>query len=247
MKEGPLRQRSFLFEGEVGLGAQSQGRMVVDRLARDRRGVSGLHGVDARSRIVLLLVYSIALLAVPWWPLTVILILLPFALLPISRVGAGVFLRSLVPVIILAVFTFLCFLPSHWNLQGGFEGLLIALRMIALVAASYILCLTTTSTDLLRAFRWFISPLGRLGARRLDDLSFTLSLSLRFFPLIAQEFDQVRKAQISRGGSAQGKGLVRTLQLWGSAFSAVFIGLFRRADTIAVAMDARCYGLKEQR
>ena len=118
--------------------------------------------------------------------------------------------------------------------------------MIALVAASFIVCLTTTSTELLSAFARLIRPLRRLRVP-VDDIALTLSLAIRFIPVIAEEFNQVRTAQIARGATARGVTFSRKLKIWGAAFSAVFVGLFRRADALAIAMDARCYGMKTTR
>ena len=74
----------------------------------------------------------------------------------------------------------------------------------------------------------------------------TLALSVRFIPVVEDEFERIRMAQKARGADTAGS-LKRTLQVWSSAFIALFVGLFRHADNLALAMDARCYGASPER
>ena len=205
-----------------------------------------VHRCDARVKIVCLLAYSIGIFfARSWWGMAmfvgVVVLLAAIARIPLSRL-----LLPLVPVIVLAAFALLFAFVADPTLQGFLAGLFVAIRMIALVAASFIVCLTTTSTDLLAAFTRLIGPLRHIRVP-VDDVAITLSLALRFIPVIAEEFTSVRAAQIARGASMQGVPFTRKLQIWGAAFSAVFVGLFRRADALATAMDSRCYGALEKR
>ena len=85
---------------------------------------------------------------------------------------------------------------------------------------------------------------SELSAGMKVKFALTLALSLRFIPVIEREFDTVRAAQKSRGAELSGS-LAHKLAMWGAAFSAVFIGLFRHANNLALAMDARCYGVGE--
>lgn len=69
-----------------------------------------------------------------------------------------------------------------------------------------------------------------------------LSIALRFMPLLSEELRAVRAAQASRGAAFEGAGLVRRLRAYGGLMVPLFVGLFRRADRLASAMEARCYG-----
>ena len=208
-------------------------------------GETPVHRCDARVKIVALLAYSIAILAVPsWWGLGVLVVALAVALavakLPLSRIN-----DALVPVYILAVFSLLFNVIYVPNIDGVLTGLFVGVRMVALIAASIIVCFTSTSSELLQAFRWIIAPLRSLRVP-VDDVAFTLALSVRFIPVIEDEFTRIRMAQKARGAETSGS-LKRALEIWGSAFTALFIGLFRHADSLATAMDARCYGAASQR
>lgn len=207
-------------------------------------GDSPVHRCDARLKIALLFAYSIALFAVgSWWGMGACALLLA-GVIAISHLPLGTLNRMLVPVYVMAAFTVLFNAMGTPGLEGLERGLFFAVRMVLLVAASFAVCLTTTSSALLEAFCFIIGPLRRFRVP-VDDIALTLALSLRFIPVIEQEFLQIRAAQISRGGQSAGT-LYRRLQIWGSAFSALFIGLFRHADALARAMDARCYGASRE-
>ena len=204
-------------------------------------GGSVVHRCDARVKIGLLLAYSIGIFFVrTWWGMGAFalaaVVAIAVARLPLRRVFV-----PLVPIVVMAAFAVAFAFAGSPDLAGLSGGLFVAVRMVALVAASFAVCFTTTSTDLIAAFAWFIGPLRRVRVP-VDDIAFTLSLALRFIPVIAEEFQQVRLAQRARGATLEGLSFWRRLAIWGAAFSAVLVGLFRHADALATAMDARCYG-----
>ena len=205
-------------------------------------GDTPVHRCDARVKIVALFVYSLAIFWVStWWGMLAFAALALAAML-VAKIPARNLVVPLVPIFVLAAFAvvFACAADPGW--EGLLRGLFVALRMIVLVAASFVVCLTTTSTQLVKAFAQLISPLRALRVP-VDDIAFTLSLAIRFIPVIAEEFALVRRAQKTRGASMEGLPFRRRLRIWGAAFSAVFVGLFRRADAVATAMDSRCYGM----
>lgn len=209
-------------------------------------GDTPVHRCDARVKIAVLLLYSIAvLLSLPWWAVLA-LSAVPWAVAVLARIPARALLAPLVPVLVLAAFAAVFSAFYNPGPAGVLNGAVVALRMVALVVASFIVCMTADATDLLRAFAFFMEPLRRLGAP-VDDIAFTLALALRFIPLIAGQFREVRLAQRARGADGRGLGPYRRLQVWGAAFAAVFVGLFRQADATATAMDARCYGAAGRR
>ncbi|MBQ9003411.1 MAG: energy-coupling factor transporter transmembrane protein EcfT [Eggerthellaceae bacterium] len=204
-------------------------------------GESPVHRCDARVKIIALFAFSIAVFFVrTWWGMAAFAAVAVVSA-AVAHIPARRMLVPLVPVIILAACAVVFAVVGSPTQEGLINGLFLAVRMIVLVAASFIVCFTTTSTALLAAFERLISPLRALRVP-VDDIALTLSLALRFIPVIADEFTSVRKAQIARGATLAGMSFRRRLQIWGAAFSAVFIGLFRRADALASALDARCYG-----
>lgn len=208
-------------------------------------GTTPVHKCDARAKIACLLAFSIATLcAGSWWGMAllcaVVVACIAVAKLPVRRLNAlmaGVYLLAAVTVLF-----------AWWGnpaAEGLLAGLLVGARMVLLVAASFVVCFTTTSEELLAAFRALLEPLRALHIP-VDDIAFTLALSVRFIPQIGDELARIRAAQASRGAQVEGS-FVRRLHTWGIAFASLFVGLFRHADALACAMDARCYGAANRR
>ena len=124
---------------------------------------------------------------------------------------------------------------------GLARGCFFALRIVLLVVGSLVVTYTTTSTDLTNALSGFLRPLKRIGVPS-DDIAMVFSLALRFIPVTAEEFGRVHDAQWARGASFAEGSLWERLRTWQTVLIPLFVGLFRRADALAVAMDARCYG-----
>ncbi len=203
-------------------------------------GDSPVHACDARAKVLLLAVYSAAVF---WVDGGVGMALFAGCLavcVGVSRVGFTRVLVMGIPVYVLAAFTVL-FAAINAEV-GALLGCLYAARMIVLVLASLLVTFTTTSTQLSEALGWFVRPLGRLRVP-VDDVAMVFSLAIRFIPLTALELGQVRDAQFARGAAFGSEGVMKRLSAWGTVFIPLFVQLFRRADRLSVAMDARCYGL----
>lgn len=204
-------------------------------------GNSLVHRCDARAKILLLFAFTIAIFFVrTWWGMAVFASVV-VAAAAVARIPLRALLIPLVPVMVLGAFSALFAISSSPGIDGFLGGGFVAVRMVVMVAGSLVVCLTSSSTELLKGFSRLIRPL-RVARVPVEDVAFTLALALRFIPVIAAEFRQVRMAQLSRGGDVANMPFTRKLHVWGVAFSAVFIGLFRHADALADAMDARCYG-----
>ena len=202
-------------------------------------GSSPVHTCDARVKITLLVGYTVALFLATSWLGQALLALVFCVLLALSQIPAGRVLKMGLPVYVLAAATVLF---AVINANVGFElGCFYGVRMILLVLASLLLAYTTTSTKLTNALCWFMCPL-RLLHIPVDDVATVCSLALRFIPLTAQELCTVHDALYSRGASFASGGLVARLSAWASVFVSLFVNLFRRADRLSLAMDARCYG-----
>ena len=129
---------------------------------------------------------------------------------------------------------------------GLARGCFFALRIVLLVTTSLVVTYTTTSTALTDALAGFLRPLRRLRVPT-DDIAMVFSLALRFIPVTAEELGRVHDAQQARGASFSEGGLWARLRAWQTVLIPLFVGLFRRADALAVAMDARCYGAQPHR
>ncbi|WP_438821622.1 energy-coupling factor transporter transmembrane component T family protein [Gordonibacter massiliensis (ex Traore et al. 2017)] len=136
---------------------------------------------------------------------------------------------------------------SFGFVPAGFaRGCFFAARIVLLVVASLVVTYTTTSTALTDALADFLRPLRRLRVP-VDDIAMVFSLALRFIPVTAEEFGRVHDAQQARGAAFAEGSLWQRLRAWQTVLIPLFVGLFRRADALAAAMDARCYGAEAGR
>ena len=193
--------------------------------------------MDARAKIGLLVAYSVALFCTEnllgLGVATALLAAVAFVGgVPVARLlSEGAFAYPLVGFL----------LVYNVAASGWLAGIAVALRLLLLVWASLLLMALSTPAELSEALRQLLSPLGRLGLP-VRDFTTSLSIALRFMPLLSEELRAVRAAQASRGAAFEGAGLVRRLRAYGGLMVPLFVGLFRRADRLASAMEARCYG-----
>lgn len=193
--------------------------------------------LDGRVKIALAMAYAVALFLAES-PLALGLAL---ALLAAAIVGARVPWRTVVagagPVYLIAAFLLL----YNGTAAGWVAGALVAGRVVLLVYASIVLVESSGAIELSEALARLLAPLGRCGLP-VRDVTTALSIALRFIPVTAEELGTVRAAQLSRGASLASGGVAARLRAHAGLLVPLFVGLFRRADRLAAAMDARCFG-----
>lgn len=132
--------------------------------------------------------------------------------------------------------SFLGFTPA-----GFFVGAAYAVRILVIFVAGYVLIATTRAEELTLAFTQLLSFL-RVFRVPVDDFALVLSLALRFIPLMAEESDQLHRAQAARGARFGAGGPWRRIKVQLSVVIPLVVGLFRRAERLGQAMESRCYG-----
>lgn len=216
-------------------------------------GTSVLHRIDARVKLVCLLTMSVAILAVKNPLALVALGVAVLVCLRLSGAAPRELASALRPAAFLLAFGVISnmFAPAQAadvalgavgiSFAGLVRGVVVAARMVVLIALSLALCATTSSTAVADALGTLLLPLGRLGLP-VDDVSMTLALALRFVPMAAEELARIHEAQLVRGANySQGSVAVR-VRRWCSALVPLVVGLFRRSDEIASAMRERGWG-----
>lgn len=222
-----------------------------------------MHRLDARSKIILLLIYSIALFFCDRWIgmflyLGVFILALALSKLPVRKI---LFLSIPIYVIVaIAVmgngFVFVGegsdvvsgeglhqLIGGLWFSEVGFlRGIFYGIRILLLVWMSLIFCFSTTQEAITGALSWFLIPLSKIKVPT-DDIAMIASIALRFIPLTAAEFFQIRDAQWARGRVFDEGSLIARIGTYGSLFVPLFVNLFRRADILSRAMDSRLYGM----
>ena len=115
-----------------------------------------------------------------------------------------------------------------------------AVRLTLLVSGSSIMTLTTTPNQLTNGMESLMSPLEKIRVP-VHEIAMMMSIALRFIPILMEEADKIMKAQMARGADFEGGGLIRKVRNMVPLLVPLFISAFRRANDLAMAMEARCY------
>lgn len=215
-------------------------------------GDSPVHRLDPRVKILVTLVYILVLFFVVDVAGYLWMTAFLTAAILVARIPLGYILRGLKPILVLLLFTagFNLFLTPgeilwQWGPLGvSEEGIAMAARMgarlILLVVASSMLTLTTAPIELTDGMESLLRPYQRWGVPA-HELAMMMTIALRFIPTLIDEADKIMKAQMARGADFQSGNLVARARGMIPLLVPLFVSAFRRADELAVAMEARCY------
>ena len=215
-------------------------------------GDSFLHRMDPRVKIVLLFFYLLLVFFVENAAGFLALGISIALLMIVSQVPLGMQLRSIRPILWIVLFTFGVHLfmtpgtelfavgPLSTTWEGLTRGVYIGLRLILLILLSTLLTLTTSPLRLTDGLEALLSPLRRVGVP-VHELSMMMTIALRFIPTLLEELDRIMKAQKARGADFEHGSIVRRMRAIVPVLVPLFLSAFRRADELAMAMEARCY------
>lgn len=215
-------------------------------------GDSAVHRMDPRAKLLLGLAFLIISLAADSWGALAALTVFVATVLAVSRVPVGRIARSTAPLLGIVALVALVRLAVDAGgtvlvAVGPFGITTAGLRSCALTAARLTLMmlgmsaitLTTTTLDLTAGFERLMQPFARFGLPA-HELGMMLGLALRFMPEFAGEMRDTYAAQVSRGAQLRGD-LSGRVRLLASVAVPLFASVFRRAETLSAAMEARCY------
>ncbi|MCM1156265.1 MAG: energy-coupling factor transporter transmembrane protein EcfT [Roseburia sp.] len=141
-------------------------------------------------------------------------------------------------------------LVSVWKLTITKEGLrsavFMAIRLTFLIIGSSVMTLTTTPNNLTDGMERLMAPL-KFFKVPVHEVAMMMSIALRFIPVLLEETDKIMKAQIARGADFESGNLVKKAKSLVPLLVPLFISAFRRANDLAMAMEARCYRGGEHR
>ncbi len=214
-------------------------------------GNSFLHRLDPRTKITALTLYVIILFFAVGWGYAA---MAGLALLGVvaGRLPLRYILEGLRPLVFLLIITmaFQVFLTPGtviWHLgilkvtrEGLVQGLYMALRLLLLVMTTSLLTLTTSPIALTDGLESMMRPFARLGVPA-HEFAMMMTIALRFIPTLIEEADKIMKAQMARGAEFSSGGLTARARSLLPILVPLFVGAFRRADELALAMEARCY------
>ena len=124
--------------------------------------------------------------------------------------------------------------------EGVQKGFFLSLRLVLLILASSLLTFTTSPLKLTDALESLLSPFRRFGLPA-HELAMMMTIALRFIPTLIAETDKIMKAQQSRGVDFSSGNVLARLRNMVPILVPLFLSAFRRADELALAMEARCY------
>ena len=213
---------------------------------------SVIHRLDPRVKLLGTVIFLISLFVVKSWIMYAVAALALAVLIKISNVPFRFMTRGLKSIVILLMISvsFNLFLTpgevmvQFWVLKITREGLHIALmmgaRLILLVLGSSLMTLTTTPNQLTDGLEKGLGVLKKIGVP-VHEISMMMSIALRFIPILIEETDKIMKAQQARGADFESGNLMQRAKAMVPILVPLFISAFRRANDLAMAMEARCY------
>lgn len=215
-------------------------------------GASFLHRLDPRVKILLTIAYIVMLFMVSnalGFLIGIALLIVAYA---VSRVPFKMMLKGIKPIIPIVIFTGILNLffvsgtvaVQFWFITITWEGLrlavVMAVRILALIAGASLLTYTTSPIELTDAIESLLKPLKVLRFP-VHELAMMMTIALRFIPTLIEETDKIMSAQKARGADFESGNLLQRAKALVPILIPLFISAFRRADDLAMAMECRCY------
>lgn len=227
-------------------------------------GNSPLHKMDPRAKILLSIVYIVAIFCAQNILAFALLILSALFLILISRISLVTILRGIKPILFVLLFTTLILIfqsdpsgvPPVFRLEipifstvwyptiymsGIIRAILTAVRVVVLIlGTSIFLTYTTSPITLTDALESLLSPLKRLHVP-VHDFAMMMTIALRSIPTLIEETEKIMNAQKSRGADFSSGSIIRRARSLVPVLIPLLVSAFKRADELAVAMECRCY------
>lgn len=213
---------------------------------------SVIHKLDPRVKLFGTLMFLISLFVSDNFIGYGVALILLIVVIRLSKVPFSFMIRGMKAIIVLLMFSVLLNLflttgevvVSFWKLtitkEGIYTASMMALRLIFLIIGSSIMTLTTTPNNLTDGLEKGLGFLKRIKVP-VHEISMMMSIALRFIPILMEETDKIMKAQMARGASFDDKNFVKRVKSMIPLLIPLFVSAFRRANDLAMAMEARCY------
>ena len=215
-------------------------------------GNSVIHKIDPRGKILFVFLFIISLFLIDnFMPYAVIALGL-LSIIKVSKVPLKFIIKGLKPILFIIIFTFLINIfmtrgevlmrlgPLSITREGLIQASFMAIRLIYLIIGTSLLTLTTSPIALTDGIEHLLNPFKKIGVPA-HELAMMMTIALRFIPTLLEETDKIMKAQKARGADFETGGLIKRAKSLIPLLVPLFISAFRRADELAMAMEARCY------
>ena len=221
-------------------------------------GNSFIHKMDPRAKIFATVLFMAALFAARGGQMYALVLGFTVFIILLSGIPVVFYLKGLKPLLIIIILTsvmhfFLTPGEEIWSWtvlvvtrEGLWQGFFMGLRLALLVVMTSVLTLSTTPIALTDGIEKILNPLKRVGVPA-HELAMMMTIALRFIPTLIEETEKIMNAQKARGADFESGSLVKRAKALIPILVPLFISAFRRADDLAVAMEARCYRGGENR
>ncbi len=215
-------------------------------------GDTVVHRLDPRTKLILVVVYIVTLFSAKWFVTYGVVLLTLACVILASQIQPKTILKSLKPLLFIIVLTGVLNLfytqgeplVQFWVLtitkEGIFSAIFMILRIVMLIAGTFMLTYTTSPIALTDGLERLLNPLKKIKVP-VHELSMMMCIALRFIPTLIEETDKIMSAQKARGADFETGSLISRAKALIPILVPLFISSFRRADELAVAMECRCY------
>ena len=216
-------------------------------------GNSVIHRLDPRTKLIMLVVYIVALFSAASWISYGVCFAFLAVCIAISTIPLKSILKGMKPLIMILVFTGLLnlfftagetVLVKFWvitiTLEGVVRAIFMTVRILMLITCTFLLTYTTSPIALTDGLESLMSPLKVIKGP-VHELSMMMCIALRFIPTLIEETDKIMCAQKARGADFESGNLMERVKALVPILVPLFISAFRRADELATAMECRCY------
>lgn len=216
-------------------------------------GNSPIHLMDPRAKLLLIFFYVFIVFIANSVLTYALLGIYTLAIVLLTKVPIRYILSGLKPILWVILFTFILhiFLTKEGDLlvdfgwlqvyEGGVkQGIFISLRLLFLIMMTTILTLTSTPIEITDGMESLLAPFKKIGLPT-HELALMMSISLRFIPTLMQETEKIMKAQAARGVEFTSGPIKDRMKAVVPLLIPLFISSFKRAEELAIAMEARGY------
>ncbi len=216
-------------------------------------GNSIIHRLDPRTKLIMLVVYIVALFMATGWVAYGALFACLAWVIRISTIPVKSIVKGMKPLVMILVFTGILnlfftqegtLLVNFWIIKiysGGLSrAAMMVARILMLITCTFLLTYTTSPIALTDGLEALMNPLKRIGVP-VHELSMMMCIALRFIPTLIEETDKIMCAQKARGADFENGSLMDRAKALIPILVPLFISAFRRADELATAMECRCY------
>ena len=220
---------------------------------------SPIHGLDSRVKIIITFLFIISLFLINTFIGYFFVVGAMAIVIKASKVPLKFMLKGIKSIFIIILFTAFInvfmtkgehiLLELGWftvSREGVFLAIKMCVRLVLLIVGSSVLTLTTTPIQLTDGIEYILRPLKKIGVPS-HEIAMMMTIALRFIPTLLDETDKIMKAQQARGADFDTGNMMQKAKGLIPILVPLFISAFRRADELAMAMEARCYHGDENR